>query len=942
MRLVKCHIDNFGKLCDYTIEFTENPQVFLEPNGWGKSTLASFIKVMFYGFSNERNRGDILSRERVRFKPWQGGTYGGELWFEAGGKTYLLNRTFGSKEAEDTFALYDAQTNLPSNAFGEGANIGENLFQIDQDSFLNTVFIAQNYIQTEMTDGIHAKIGNLSECMGDMKDFENVCQRLKSLTNKLTPKRRPGELKLLKEEISDRKNELRRMDGIAAAVVDIETKIKTAETQKAALILQKQELSEQWEQLGIRNEIRARKEHYDSISQKLKEAERRRSSRLDRFGGELPSMAQVEEMSEKNKELLKTESQYRENLLEAGEEKRFLQLQRRFEKGEPSDKERQQLREGLQRLQSLREQAAGARLSEEEQRELEDLQDRMEKLASVESQPGGLVDAALFKADEFQKLQESLGKEKSVLAAMEQRKQWEEQQQFKLLQQQKQEMEDRQQRAALKRKKLQAGMGLSLTTGVLLLFYSFLSDSFRWLCTGLGVLCLGAAVICLFMIFYTKKEASTASVQEEPMDFSGSKLQNRELSEKTRETEALQKQIEHRKKELLDFVLLYTDYARLYGTDFVLSGVRNCLYQLKADQKRWQAIKKKQEAYRQLNLAEQMQEQLNCIKESLGRYYDLEIAQEQELQQYFDLMEKELLEYKVLKEHYLRAEERKDKGDKLRAELTVFLRQYCQSETEDFSVGIQTILQELTAEEREKKEYDALLGAKEEFENSFDISLFDTLEGQERQLPAQEAAAQDSQDQRERLRESLSTTEQRLQTVTDTIHSYVRQLDEKQEELDLCEQEKEKLQELEEAYLVKEKLYENLMLTEQYLETARESLSAKFVEPMQNTFRKYYELLSGEPSEDFRMDANIQVTRRDMGQQRDVRAFSRGNQDLISLVLRVSLVSAMYQQEKPFLVLDDSFINLDGPRLQTAQSFMKALAEEYQILYFTCHESRRF
>ncbi|MBE5867171.1 MAG: hypothetical protein E7292_13460, partial [Lachnospiraceae bacterium] len=114
MKLLRCHIDNFGKLTDYTVDFTENPQVFYEPNGWGKSTLAAFIKVMFYGFANESKRGATLEKERVRYKPWQGGVYGGEIMFEAGGKTYLMNRTFGSKEAEDTFVLYDGVTNLPS------------------------------------------------------------------------------------------------------------------------------------------------------------------------------------------------------------------------------------------------------------------------------------------------------------------------------------------------------------------------------------------------------------------------------------------------------------------------------------------------------------------------------------------------------------------------------------------------------------------------------------------------------------------------------------------------------------------------------------------------------------------------------------------------------------------------------------------------------------
>ena len=49
MKLISCHIENFGKLHDWSHDFTSGSNVFCEDNGWGKSTLASFIKVMFYG-----------------------------------------------------------------------------------------------------------------------------------------------------------------------------------------------------------------------------------------------------------------------------------------------------------------------------------------------------------------------------------------------------------------------------------------------------------------------------------------------------------------------------------------------------------------------------------------------------------------------------------------------------------------------------------------------------------------------------------------------------------------------------------------------------------------------------------------------------------------------------------------------------------------------------
>ena len=53
MKLRSCHIDNFGKLSDLHLEFQDGVNLFHEPNAWGKSTLAAFLRVMFYGFDSK-------------------------------------------------------------------------------------------------------------------------------------------------------------------------------------------------------------------------------------------------------------------------------------------------------------------------------------------------------------------------------------------------------------------------------------------------------------------------------------------------------------------------------------------------------------------------------------------------------------------------------------------------------------------------------------------------------------------------------------------------------------------------------------------------------------------------------------------------------------------------------------------------------------------------
>ena len=50
MKLLKCHIENFGILSNYNFDFSAGLTTICRENSFGKSTFAAFIKAMFYGF----------------------------------------------------------------------------------------------------------------------------------------------------------------------------------------------------------------------------------------------------------------------------------------------------------------------------------------------------------------------------------------------------------------------------------------------------------------------------------------------------------------------------------------------------------------------------------------------------------------------------------------------------------------------------------------------------------------------------------------------------------------------------------------------------------------------------------------------------------------------------------------------------------------------------
>ena len=189
MRLISCRIENFGKLSNVTYDFSGECNTICEDNGWGKSTLASFIRVMFYGFKNE-NKKKISEKERNRFMPWQKGVYGGEIIFEAEGLTYSVRRVFGHKQAEDEYVLTRKDTNMPCDDYS--SNLGEELFKIDAQSFERTVFIAQSDCVTMTTDSINAKIGNLADNTDDINNFETVIDRFQKMLHKLSVTRSTG------------------------------------------------------------------------------------------------------------------------------------------------------------------------------------------------------------------------------------------------------------------------------------------------------------------------------------------------------------------------------------------------------------------------------------------------------------------------------------------------------------------------------------------------------------------------------------------------------------------------------------------------------------------------------------------------------------------------------------------------------------------------------
>lgn len=178
MKLLRCHVENFGILSDFDLTFTEGLNVLCRENGFGKSTLAAFLKAMFYGLPKTRAKAS----ERKRYDPWQGGKYGGFLEFEYRGSQYRVTRYFGKKE--DSFSLTDLTNRTESTAFSE--KLGEELFQLDADSFARSTFVPQlSDREITATTSIRAKLTNLVEDTNDLNNFDTAMKKLQEYRKSL-------------------------------------------------------------------------------------------------------------------------------------------------------------------------------------------------------------------------------------------------------------------------------------------------------------------------------------------------------------------------------------------------------------------------------------------------------------------------------------------------------------------------------------------------------------------------------------------------------------------------------------------------------------------------------------------------------------------------------------------------------------------------------------
>ena len=871
MRLISCKIENFGMLSNAEYTFDAPIHILLAENGAGKSTLAAFLKAMLYGLEGKGR--SIEDNERKRYLPWQGGRFGGSLIFAAGGHTYRVERFFGQTPKGDAFALYDAETNLVSNAFS--AALGEELFGIDGEAFARTTFFTWHPTdKSDANNSIHAKLNGLLDATDDIGDFDAAIERLDAERKVYEKRGKAGRLAELEEALHDLSLALQKTVEakvrLSEKAAEYEACAKEKEAKEAALEELRKELKEQ----------------------QRKEAQRGAAMQLLRYEKELAGCdAAISTAKQVLGGVDAPADTFASALAEAKASYQAYTLA--LAKAEDHEKEITAAKASFAQTASLPDDTAFAKIAE-----------AVTEYTALSAKEDVTADATKAELHEAKQL---LIEAEAAYQAMRSAEETLRREERSL---HKKQSEKNSKAKAIALTVIGACLLLASALGIVLLQTAPFSVIF---------LCLAIASIVLlaFGIYgFAKVGRDVALAEAVHRDY---EIARTEAEEKHCVCEAYAVRLhaavvkltgEETFQKAPSVEVLFT-WAR---TELARAEVASM--QAESKGKRLAAAKEAAEAaldvYAQAK-GDTPMARLSALREAIAQYKEgknriVELVQ--------------------------RARVNAAQAEAAKTKIAAFLTQFGYTGAQALSEALQTV-------ENARRDYDAACARRDAILAERAQYLCD--EGiSEKDVPRllAEAAVKPSEgsaldDKEAHLRKEIDEYKTRLYQIGTEIEA----LDQVVSEAPYFEAQQDAMErELAEA----EHTRDLIALTKGFLEKAKIELSTRYLRTMEAHFLRYFRLVAPTREEEIAIDANLSPMVEIGGTRQPVEAFSHGLRDLLNLCMRLALTESMYEEstEYPPLILDDPFVNLDEAKLEKAKLLLNTLAKRYQILYFTCHESR--
>ena len=344
MKLKACHIENYGKIKDADYVFADGITQYCEENGYGKTTLASFLKAMFYGLSpvNKRTK-QFLDREH--FYPFHGGKFGGSLVFEKGGKEYRIERFFDkSSGTKDSMLVYC--NGMPTEEFG--GEIGQGVFGLDEEAFARTVFVTAAEMEMSATSGISAKLNCYVENTDSTADAASAIKLLHDRRKELRADRGSNDLLTRqREKISGIQEQIENLEQISAA-------LGGQYTEREQLEQQIREAEAADKEAGTRKLLRQKWETYDGYQAALGAEREKREAISQKYPMGIPTQEELQELRGSAERLSMLKGERAAASPDGKEQERLEAFAVRFAGGVPEAEALRQEEERLAQIGSLR------------------------------------------------------------------------------------------------------------------------------------------------------------------------------------------------------------------------------------------------------------------------------------------------------------------------------------------------------------------------------------------------------------------------------------------------------------------------------------------------------------------------------------------------------------------------------------------------------------
>lgn len=886
MNLKSCYIENFGVFHQITLSFTTGFNIIKEENGWGKTTLAAFLKAMFYGLEYKKRSKDLY--ERTRYLPWQGGNYGGYLIFEHQGKEYKLLRAFGKKSVEDSFSLYDNLTNLPSEDFSE--HIGEELFGIDCDSFERSIFITQDAKPPALSDSLSAKLGNLIDNTDDINNFETAFQTLDNLAASIQAKRGTGgRLGEIQNHLQSLKSQIDDCEESKQQVLLLQQKINSCR-------LQKQEVDSQ--RTNLQNELKKRdlltkKREYEQLQSQRDKTQHRIKQIQAIFGNSMPSQDVLTKQLEDARQLDFLNKKLLSASITEEQRQEFENLSDLFSKGIPSQTELDSCEKKLHHCQEKQLHVVQSEPSAKEYEEYHALQKAYQGKVPTTKE----IDSHLEDYTQSIHLKEQIEELQVKAKAL------------------------HSQANLIVQNKMYIRFLMFLLSAVLLLA-SVMRDSLPRFFASL-IFCSAFLLILIFVWMVRSHRFKQAFPKEELLQ--------------------LEQQITDRTQEQKQFTDKYQNFLSELGFETDIGNIPRIFSDLKMDAARfwdleaqWNTFHLLQKEYQATTAAIEM-EWNAFLSPYRQKYPDLSA------QNLLGLLRDKRLRFQTLQQQIHDYDDIIQEKELLVKKLNQFLHT-CQIPSAAMEHGIEIELQNTHMVSQ-----DSIMAALEYLWEAYRDFL--SLQKELEQLSQNLLQFEQEHDIKAFLQ--LPNNSQTIEEIQDLLHQYDQEAErltaltaEYQRNCDIESLKADRQQDLESEYdnLLEQKnqlqeKYHLFIKTRNLLQASKERLSNGYLHDTRKAFEHYINLLDDKQTI-ITLDTELHTSIEQSGKIWNGSYLSSGYKDLVHLCIRLALAEGMYHGKPPFLLLDDPFVNLDSIKLDRAINFLNKLAEQTQILYFTCHQSR--